>query len=84
MIEAANEIDYSAVTPEIMELFLNTLKENLRNVDVYGNDSGNRVIVLLTDVDLNTAVKIADRIINKWNAQPKSEGYVITYEKETL
>jgi energy-coupling factor transport system substrate-specific component len=72
------------VTPEIMELFLNTLKENLRNVDVYGNDSGNRVIVLLTDVDLNTAVKIADRIINKWNTQPKSEGYEITYEKEIL
>ena len=72
------------VTSEIMESFLNMLKENLRNVDVYGNDSGNRVIVLLTDVDLNTAGKIADRIINKWNTQPKSEGYEITYEKEIL
>ena len=72
------------VTPEIMEHFLDLLKENLRNVDVYGNDTGSRVIVLLTDVDLKTAGKIADRIVNKWNEQPKCSGYIVTYEKEIL
>ena len=72
------------VTPEIMEHFLDLLKENLRNVDVYGNDTGSRVIVLLTDVDLKTAGRIADRIVNRWNEQPKSSGYIVTYEKEIL
>ena len=72
------------VTPEIMELFLDTLMENLRNVDVYGNDSGNRVIVLLSDVSREIAGKIADRMINKWNENPKNEGFKVTYEKEML
>ena len=72
------------VTPEIMELFLDTLMENLRNVDVYGNDSGNRVIVLLSDVSQEIAGKIADRMINKWNENPKNGGFKVTYEKEML
>ena len=72
------------VTPDAMENFLNTLKDNLRNVDVYGNDSNNKVIVLLADVDQEIADKIAERMIKKWNEHPKNGGYSVTYEKEML
>ncbi len=72
------------VTTDIMESFLDILKRNLRSVDVYGSDSNNRAIAIITDADHDTAIRIADRIIEKWKENPKSEGYTLTYEKEKL
>ncbi len=74
----------NSVSADVMERFLDVLKENLRNVDVYGSDSSSRVIAILTGVEHDEAGNIADRIIQKWAQNPKNSGYKVTYEKEML
>ena len=71
------------VTTEVMESFLQVLKDSLRSTDVYGREN-NTALVIITGVAPDDAQIIVDRITGKWQQQSKAEGYSIKYEKEML
>ena len=73
-----------AVDEEIMNHFMDILKDSLRSSDVYGIDSSDSAMVLLVSLVEHEANTVIFRIIQKWGRSSASAGYSITYEKEML
>ncbi|RKM59966.1 diguanylate cyclase [Butyrivibrio sp. CB08] len=72
------------IRSDVLEEFYDILKEVLGSTDIYSPDGHGNILVMMTGAGLEEANAAADRIMEKWNANPNSKDYTVTFEKEML